>query len=46
VFRQLFLALTGQTRDKEFSSIPEADRKAVLDILRQTKPGLPEYFYG
>ena len=45
VFRQLWAALTGQTRDKEFTSIPEADRTAVLDILRQTKPGLPEYFH-
>ena len=45
VFRQLWAALTGQTRDKQFTSIPEADRTAVLDILRQTKPGLPDYFH-
>ena len=23
---------------------PAADRQAILDILRDTKPGLPEYF--
>jgi len=45
VFRQLWAALTGQTRDKTFAAIPEADRTAVLDILLQTKPGLPEYFH-
>jgi hypothetical protein len=45
VFRQLWAALTGQRRDAKFSAIPEADRTAVLDILRQTKPGLPEYFH-
>ena len=45
VFRQLWAALTGRTGDEKFNAIPEADRTAVLEILRQTKPALPEYFH-
>lgn len=42
--RQLWLALTGQTKDKELREIPPEDRKAVLEILRATKTNLPAYF--
>jgi hypothetical protein len=44
LYRQLWLALTGETKDKELAAIPAADRQAVLEILRQTKPNLPAYF--
>lgn len=44
VYRQMWLALTGQTKDKEFAAIPAEARKAVLEILRETKPNLPAYF--
>jgi hypothetical protein len=44
LYRQLWLALTGQTKDKELAAIPAADRKAVLEILRETKRNLPAYF--
>jgi hypothetical protein len=44
VHRQLWLALTGQAKDKDFAAIPPADRKAVLEILRETKRNLPTYF--
>lgn len=44
VYRRLRLALTGQTGDKDFAAVPEDDRKAVIEILRETKPGLPAYF--
>lgn len=44
LYRQLWLALTGQTKDKELAAIPAADRQAVLEILRQTKRNLPDYF--
>lgn len=43
-YRQLWQALTDQSEDQELKTIPLADRKAVLEILRETKPGLPEYF--
>lgn len=44
LYRQLWLVLTGQTRDKDFAAIPADERKAVLEILRATKRGLPDYF--
>jgi hypothetical protein len=44
LYRQLWLVLSGQTKDKELAAIPAADRKAVLEILRDTKPNLPAYF--
>ncbi|MGE0885362.1 MAG: hypothetical protein AB7P14_17590 [Blastocatellales bacterium] len=44
LYKQLWLALTGQTKDKELLAIPPEDRRAVLEILRQTKTNLPAYF--
>ncbi len=44
LYKQLWLALTGQTKDKDFLAIAPEDRKAVLEILRQTKTNLPAYF--
>jgi hypothetical protein len=44
LYKQLWLALTGQTKDKELLAIAPEDRKAILEILRQTKTNLPAYF--
>jgi hypothetical protein len=44
VYRQLWQVLNGQTQDKALAAIPAADRKAVLEILRETKRNLPAYF--
>jgi hypothetical protein len=44
LYKQLWMALTGQTKDKELLAIAPEDRKAVLEILRQTKTNLPAYF--
>jgi len=43
-YRQLWQALSGETKDKELATIPAADRRAVLEILCQTKRNLPAYF--
>jgi hypothetical protein len=43
--RQLWLVLTGQNQDKEFAAITAEERKAVLEILRETKENLPDYFH-
>lgn len=43
-YRKLWLALNGQ--EKAFASMREADRKAILEILCDTKQNLPEYFYN
>jgi hypothetical protein len=45
VYRRLWLVLTGQIDDKEFAAIPAEDRKAALEILRETKRNLPAYFH-
>ncbi len=44
LYKQLWLALTGQTKDKDLLAIAPEDRKAVLEILRSTKTNLPAYF--
>jgi hypothetical protein len=45
LYRRLWLTLTGQNQDKEFAAITPEERKAVLEILRETKKNLPDYFY-
>ncbi len=45
LYRKLWLVLTGQAQEKAFAGISLADRKALLEILRITKKGLPAYFY-
>lgn len=43
-YRKLWLALNGQ--DKTFPHLRAAERKAMLEILCDTKQNLPEYFYN
>ena len=42
IWRRLWEVLTGADRSREFSRLSDADRTAILEILRATKPGLPE----
>jgi hypothetical protein len=44
LYRRLWLVLTGQAGEKEFAGLTAEDRRAVLEILRETKPNLPAYF--
>lgn len=44
VYQRLYDILTGKDTSKEYSHLTTADRKAVLEILRDTKPNLPEYW--
>ncbi len=44
VLRRLYDVLTGKDRSKEFAHLSDADRRAVLEILRDTKPNLPGYW--
>ena len=50
VYRRLFDVLNGQWRDEDdkkmFAKLSDADRRAVLEILLDTKPGLPAYWKG
>lgn len=42
VYHRLLGILTGQDDDPDFSSLSGEDRRAILEILLQTKPGLPQ----
>ena len=44
IYRRLWLVLTGATTDERYSSLSRSDRKAIVEILRETKKGLPLYF--
>lgn len=41
---RLYDILTGKDPDAQFASITEEDRRAILEILQETKQGLPEYW--
>lgn len=42
VYLQLWDVLTDKNQDPEFAHLSDADRAAILEILRETKQGLPE----
>ena len=44
VYRRVFDVLTGIDQSDKFKRLSAEDRRAVLEILRDTKPGLPAYF--
>ncbi|MCY2994590.1 MAG: hypothetical protein NTY19_43005 [Planctomycetota bacterium] len=44
IYRRLQEILTGQDADKDFAHLSAADRQAILEILRATKPDLAGYW--
>jgi hypothetical protein len=44
VYRRLYEVLTGNVTDKALAHLSADDRRAILQILRETKPGLPDYW--
>ena len=44
LLQRLHEILTGQDADPQFSKISANDRQAILEILRETKPSLPDYW--
>ena len=44
VYQRLFDILSGKDQSPTYQKLSADDRKAVLDILRDTKPNLPAYF--
>ncbi len=44
VLRKMYDVLTGANTDPAFAHLTPADRAAILDILRATKPNLPAYW--
>lgn len=41
IYRRLFEVLSGRDQSPEFASLSSQDRRAILEILVATKPGLP-----
>ena len=46
VYERLWTILSGKDKDVRYRHLSPADRRAVLEILRETKTDLPEYFLG
>jgi hypothetical protein len=44
IYRRMYAVLSGQDRTPRYSRLEASDRRAIIDILRDTKPDLPEYF--
>ena len=42
IYRRLFDVLSGRDQSPEFASLSTQDRRAILEILAATKPGLPQ----
>jgi hypothetical protein len=42
IYRRLFEILSGREQGPEFASLSSQDRRAILEILVATKPGLPD----
>lgn len=44
VLRQLFEILNGDNQSPNYAHVSTEDRRAILEILRETKPNLPDYW--
>jgi len=44
VYRRLYDVLTNKDQSKTVARLSEADRRAILEIVLETKPGLPAYW--
>jgi len=44
VYRRMWEVLSGQERENRYRRLSLADRRAIVEILRDTKKGLPDYF--
>jgi hypothetical protein len=44
VYQRLYDILTGKDKSQTFAGISPADRQAMLEIVRATKPNLPKYW--
>jgi hypothetical protein len=44
VYRRMWQVLSGEETQKPYTRLSLADRRAIVEILRDTKKGLPDYF--
>ena len=45
VLKRIWEVVSGKDRSKDFEHLSDADRTAILEILRETKPDLPDYWH-
>jgi hypothetical protein len=46
IYARMWRILSGTQRGKAYARLARADRQAIVEILRDTKPGLPADFQG
>ncbi len=44
IYRRMWRILSGEERTAKYERLSLADRRAIVEILRDTKPDLPDYF--
>jgi hypothetical protein len=44
IYQRLYDILTGKDQEQKFAGLSADDRRAILEILRDTKPTLPAYW--
>jgi hypothetical protein len=44
IYRRMWQILCGTERSEKYERLSNADRVAIVQILRDTKQGLPDYF--
>jgi hypothetical protein len=44
IYRRLWHVLSGADPDSKYARLSHDDRRHIVDILRDTKPDLPDYF--
>jgi hypothetical protein len=44
VYKRIWQILSGEEKSHKYSKLSLADRQAIVEILRETKKGLPDYF--
>src|SRR5262249_16209032 len=44
IYRRMWEVLSGQDKARKYLQLSLQDRRAIVEILRETKRGLPEYF--
>ncbi|MEO5742554.1 MAG: hypothetical protein ABIS29_18365, partial [Vicinamibacterales bacterium] len=44
VYERMWAILSGTVTDSDYATLSVNDRRAVVEILRETKSGLPDYF--
>ena len=44
IYQRMWQILSGAEQGSRYARLSPADRRAIIEILRETKPGLPAYF--